>query len=83
MVNCATQAELDRCWKKLTSGRGKEVQCGWRKDKYGPAWPTVPKILSELAADKDLAKANRVMQVVMKSVKLDIKKLKQAEANRS
>jgi predicted 3-demethylubiquinone-9 3-methyltransferase (glyoxalase superfamily) len=25
MVNCDTQAELDRYWKKLTSGGGKEV----------------------------------------------------------
>ena len=34
--------------------------------------------IGKLAADKDRAKANRVMQVVMTSVKLDIKKLKQA-----
>ena len=78
VVNCDTQAELDRYWKKLTSGGGKSVQCGWLKDKYGLSWQIVPTILGKLAADKDRAKANRVMQVVMTSVKLDIKKLKQA-----
>lgn len=78
VVNCDTQAELDRYWKKLTSGGGKAVQCGWLKDKYGLSWQIVPAILGKLAADKDRAKANRVMQVVMASVKLDIKKLKQA-----
>ena len=78
VVNCDTQAELDRYWKKLTSGDGKEVQCGWLKDKYGLSWQIIPTILGQLASDKDPAKANRVMQVVMTSVKLDIKKLKQA-----
>jgi predicted 3-demethylubiquinone-9 3-methyltransferase (glyoxalase superfamily) len=78
VVNCDTQAELDRYWKKLTSGGGKAVQCGWLKDKYGLSWQIVPTILGKLAADKDRAKANRVMQVVMTSVKLDIKKLKRA-----
>src|SRR5216117_4107523 len=33
VVNCKTQAEVDKLWKKLTAG-GKEVQCGWLKDKY-------------------------------------------------
>ena len=32
VVHCDTQAELDRYWKKLTSGGGKEVCCGWLKD---------------------------------------------------
>ena len=31
MVYCDTQAELDRYWKKLTSGGGKEVECGTRR----------------------------------------------------
>jgi len=78
VVHCDTQAELDRYWKKLTSGGGKEVQCGWLKDKYGLSWQIVPAILGKLASGKDAAKANRVMQVVMTSVKLDIKRLKAA-----
>src|ERR1700761_7645088 len=37
VVNCKTQAELDRYWKKLSAG-GSEVACGWLKDKYGLSW---------------------------------------------
>jgi predicted 3-demethylubiquinone-9 3-methyltransferase (glyoxalase superfamily) len=34
--------------------------------------------LGELLSDKDAAKSQRVMQAMLKMVKLDIKKLKQA-----
>ena len=78
MVHCDTQAELDRYWKKLTSGGGKAIECGWLRDKYGLFWQIVPKFIIELISDKDRARADRVMQVVMKSVKLDFKKLQAA-----
>jgi predicted 3-demethylubiquinone-9 3-methyltransferase (glyoxalase superfamily) len=77
VVNCNTQAEVDKFWKKLSAG-GKEVQCGWLKDKYGLSWQIVPTVLGELVNDKDAAKSQRVMQAMLKMVKLDIKKLKQA-----
>jgi len=77
VVNCKTQAEVDKFWKKLSAG-GKEVQCGWLKDKYGLSWQIVPTVLAELLSDKDAAKSQRVMQAMLKMVKLDIKKLKQA-----
>jgi len=77
VVNCKTQAEVDKFWKKLSAG-GKEVQCGWLKDKYGLSWQIVPTILDELLRDKDAVKSQRVMQAMLKMVKLDIKKLKQA-----
>jgi predicted 3-demethylubiquinone-9 3-methyltransferase (glyoxalase superfamily) len=54
------------------------VQCGWLKDKYGLAWQIVPTILPKLLTSKDSAKSQRVMQALMKMVKLDIKQLKQA-----
>jgi predicted 3-demethylubiquinone-9 3-methyltransferase (glyoxalase superfamily) len=41
-------------------------------------WQIVPTFLIKLISDKDRVKADRVMQVVMKSVKLNIKKLKAA-----
>lgn len=78
MVQCDTQAELDRYWKKLTSGGGKAVACGWLQDKFGLFWQIVPKDIIKLISAKDPAKVDRVMQVVMDSVKLDIKKLKAA-----
>ena len=77
VVNCQTQEEVDYYWEKL-SEEGKEVQCGWLKDKYGLFWQIVPSFIIKLISDKDRAKADRVMQVVMNSVKLDIKKLKAA-----
>jgi predicted 3-demethylubiquinone-9 3-methyltransferase (glyoxalase superfamily) len=77
VVNCKTQPEVDWFWKKLTAG-GKEVQCGWLKDKYGISWQIVPTVLGELLSGKDAAKSERVMQAMLKMVKLDIKKLKQA-----
>jgi predicted 3-demethylubiquinone-9 3-methyltransferase (glyoxalase superfamily) len=44
VVNCETQEEVDHYWKKLSAG-GKEVQCGWLKDKCGVSWQIVPTIL--------------------------------------
>jgi predicted 3-demethylubiquinone-9 3-methyltransferase (glyoxalase superfamily) len=78
VVNCKTQQELDYYWKKLTAGGGKEVQCGWLRDKYGLSWQIVPTILSDLLVDRNAAKAQRVMKAMLSMVKLDIKMLKQA-----
>jgi predicted 3-demethylubiquinone-9 3-methyltransferase (glyoxalase superfamily) len=78
MVQCDTQTELDRYWKKLTSGGGREVACGWLQDKFGLFWQIVPKDIIKLISSKDPAKVDRVMQAVMDSVKLDFKKLKAA-----
>ena len=77
VVNCKTQAEVNRFWKKLSAG-GQEVQCGWLKDKYGLSWQIVPTVLGGLLTDKDAVKSQRVMEAMLKMVKLDIKKLKQA-----
>jgi predicted 3-demethylubiquinone-9 3-methyltransferase (glyoxalase superfamily) len=69
--------EVDKFWKRLSAG-GKEVHCGWLQDKYGVSWQIVPTVLGELLAGKDRAKSGRVMQAMLKMVKLDIKKLPQA-----
>jgi predicted 3-demethylubiquinone-9 3-methyltransferase (glyoxalase superfamily) len=78
-VSCETQAEVDEYWSKLTAG-GKEVQCGWLVDKFGVSWQVVPTILLKLLGDKDAKKAGRVMQAMMKMVKIDIKALQEAAA---
>jgi Uncharacterized protein conserved in bacteria len=77
VVSCKTQTEVDYYWNKLSAG-GKEVQCGWLKDKFGLSWQVVPTILGELMSDKDPVKSQRVMEAMLKMVKLDIKKLKDA-----
>jgi len=76
-VNCESQEEVDRYWTALTEG-GKEVQCGWLKDKFGLSWQIVPTILGELISGPDAAKTQRVMTAMLQMVKLDIKKLKAA-----
>jgi predicted 3-demethylubiquinone-9 3-methyltransferase (glyoxalase superfamily) len=77
VVNCETQQEVDYYWEKLSAG-GKEVQCGWLKDKFGLSWQIVPAALMRLITDRDRAKAARVMQAMMKMVKFDIAKLEAA-----
>jgi predicted 3-demethylubiquinone-9 3-methyltransferase (glyoxalase superfamily) len=77
VVNCQTQEEVDEYWKKLSDG-GREVQCGWLKDKYGLSWQIVPTILSEMLNDPDPKKADRVMKAMLQMKKIDIKGLKQA-----
>ena len=78
-VTCETQAEVDDYWSKLTAG-GKEVQCGWLVDKFGVSWQIIPSVLMKLMSDKDAKKAARVMQAMMKMVKIDIKGLQEAAA---
>jgi predicted 3-demethylubiquinone-9 3-methyltransferase (glyoxalase superfamily) len=82
VVNCKTQAEVDRYWKKLSAG-GKEVQCGWLQDKYGLFWQIVPEVLWEFYTGKDAEKSGRVMEAMLGMVKLDIKKLKAAYAGKT
>jgi predicted 3-demethylubiquinone-9 3-methyltransferase (glyoxalase superfamily) len=76
-VNCKDQAEVDDLWNKLLDG-GKEMQCGWLTDKYGVSWQIVPVELSELMQDKDPVKAARVVNAMMKMIKLDIAELRKA-----
>jgi predicted 3-demethylubiquinone-9 3-methyltransferase (glyoxalase superfamily) len=78
VVNCETQAEVDRYWDQLLSGGGQPSQCGWLKDKFGLSWQIVPAILNKLLADKDSAKTNRVMGALMTMTKLDGEALKRA-----
>lgn len=79
-VDCADQAEVDRYWAALTTNGGSPVQCGWLKDKYGLSWQIVPRRLTELLSDPDPAKGKRVMQAMLKMVKLDVATLEAAAA---
>jgi predicted 3-demethylubiquinone-9 3-methyltransferase (glyoxalase superfamily) len=79
-VNCDSQEEVDALWDRLLSGGGKELQCGWLTDKFGVAWQIIPRALEETLWNPDPDKAARAMQALMKMVKIDIKKLKEAIA---
>jgi predicted 3-demethylubiquinone-9 3-methyltransferase (glyoxalase superfamily) len=71
-VECDTQEEIDMYWEGLTK-EGKEMECGWCKDKYGFCWQIVPAILGSLMTDP--AKAPKVMEVIMKTKKFSIEEL--------
>lgn len=70
-IDCADQAEVDRYWAALCDG-GEAVQCGWVKDRFGLSWQVTPRILPRLLADPDRAKAKRVMDAMVKMVKIDV-----------
>ena len=78
MVNCDSQAELDRYWNALLQTGGKPQACGWIIDKYGLRWQIVPTVLGEMMTDKDKAKAKRVAEEMLRQVKFDIAKLEAA-----
>jgi predicted 3-demethylubiquinone-9 3-methyltransferase (glyoxalase superfamily) len=78
MVNCSSQEEVDHYWSKLLAGGGKEINCGWLKDRFGVYWQVTPIVLIQLLSDPDRAKAGRVMQAMMKMIKLDIASIKAA-----
>jgi predicted 3-demethylubiquinone-9 3-methyltransferase (glyoxalase superfamily) len=81
VVNCDGQDEVDYYWDNLLKDGGKESQCGWLKDKFGLSWQIVPVKMLELLTDKDEAKRNRVMQAMMKMIKLDVPTLEKAAEN--
>jgi predicted 3-demethylubiquinone-9 3-methyltransferase (glyoxalase superfamily) len=77
MVECDTQAEIDRLWDALREG-GSTEQCGWLRDRWGLSWQIAPKRLGELMSDSDRAKAKRVTEAMLKMVKFDIAELEAA-----
>jgi predicted 3-demethylubiquinone-9 3-methyltransferase (glyoxalase superfamily) len=76
-VHCTDQKEVDYYWEKLSAG-GKEVACGWLKDKFGLSWQIVPTALFEMLASPDQNKVKRVTKTFLKMKKFDIAALKRA-----
>lgn len=71
------QEETDRLWNALLEG-GSEVQCGWLIDRYGLSWQIVPEALPRLLAQTDRDASQRVMQAMLKMIKIDIAGLEAA-----
>lgn len=78
VIDCKDQKEVDYFWDKLLAGGGQESVCGWLKDRFGVSWQVVPEILPRLLRDPDQKKSGRVMKAMLKMVKLDVEKLKEA-----
>ena len=74
MITTETQEETDYYWEAFTK-EGKEIECGWCKDKYGLSWQITPKKLLELNTSKDKEVASYAMQQMMKMKKIIIKDL--------
>lgn len=79
VINCETQAEIDRYWTALSDG-GQESQCGWLKDRFGLSWQIVPANLPALIGGGDPQAAGRAMAAMLKMRKLDIAALEAARA---
>jgi len=77
MIECDTQAEIDRLWEALGKD-GQYEQCGWLRDRWGLAWQIQPKLLGELTRGPDKAVAKRVTEAMLKMVKIDIAALEAA-----
>jgi len=52
------------------------VACGWLKDRFGVSWQVMPAGMMQFYSDPK--PAPRVMQAMLKLVKLDIAKLEEA-----
>jgi predicted 3-demethylubiquinone-9 3-methyltransferase (glyoxalase superfamily) len=77
-ISCESQEEVDYYWTALIREGGKEGQCGWLKDKYDLSWQVVPVILGDLMSGPDPKKSEKVIQAMLKMIKLDIEGLKKA-----
>jgi predicted 3-demethylubiquinone-9 3-methyltransferase (glyoxalase superfamily) len=78
-MHCEDQEEIDYYWGKLTEG-GADVACGWLKDRYGPPWQVVPRVLIDLIGDPDPEKAMRATEAMLGMKKFDIAALERAHA---
>jgi predicted 3-demethylubiquinone-9 3-methyltransferase (glyoxalase superfamily) len=78
IVNCQSQKEIDYYWEKLTSDGGKEVECGWLKDKFGVAWQVDSDELNRMLKDPDKEKVGRVTNAFLHMKKFDVAKLREA-----
>jgi predicted 3-demethylubiquinone-9 3-methyltransferase (glyoxalase superfamily) len=75
---CESQAEIDDLWAKLLAGGGKEIACGWLKDKFGLCWQVVPHNIMQLLSGRDAEGGKRAFQAMLQMKKLDIAELERA-----
>ncbi|MFE7529018.1 VOC family protein [Kitasatospora sp. NPDC057542] len=74
-VECDDQREVDELWAKLSADGGQEGPCGWLKDRYGLSWQITPRVLLDLIADEDRARASRAMKAMLRMQKIEIQPL--------
>jgi len=74
IVTCADQDEVDEMWGKLIEG-GEAQQCGWLTDRFGLSWQITPAALQDMVQGADEDRVNRVMEALLKMIKLDLGEL--------
>lgn len=77
VVNCDTQAEIDRYWAALLDG-GSAQQCGWLQDRFGLYWQITPRVMGAMMSHPDRQAAARAAAAMMGMVKFDIAALQAA-----
>ena len=77
IVDCATQAEVDRLWDGLGEG-GQPMRCGWITDKFGVSWQIVPSAVARIMQSGDAAGTARAMRAMMPMTKIDVETLEKA-----
>ncbi|MEZ5933206.1 MAG: VOC family protein [Alphaproteobacteria bacterium] len=77
-VTTKDQAETDRLWNALTANGGREVQCGWLKDRFGVPWQITPQRIGEFLDSGEKAKINAMLKAMHPMKKLDVAALEAA-----
>lgn len=77
VAHVETQAEVDHLWQALLADGGEESRCGWLTDRYGLSWQIIPRALPRLLQSDTTGK---VMQAMMKMIKIDVATLQAAAA---
>jgi predicted 3-demethylubiquinone-9 3-methyltransferase (glyoxalase superfamily) len=78
MVECDSQAELDRYWDALLADGGRPQACGWLIDRFGVRWQIVPAGFGDMMASPNRDGANRAARAMMQMIKFDIAALQAA-----
>lgn len=73
VVECRSQAELDRIWEGLSADPSAEA-CGWLKDRFGVSWQVIPAEL--LGWMSDAVRGPRVMDALRGMTRPDIAALR-------
>lgn len=77
-VACNDQTEVDYFWDALMANGGEAQACGWLKDQFGVRWQVIPNRLGELMMDPDTEISGRVMQAMLKMIKINVADLEAA-----
>jgi predicted 3-demethylubiquinone-9 3-methyltransferase (glyoxalase superfamily) len=79
VVECDSQAELDRLFDQLSADPARE-QCGWLVDRWGFSWQITPRRLLALMNSGTAAQRRRLFDRLLSMKRLDIAELEAAHA---